>query len=313
VINFRYHLVSLVAVFLALAVGVVVGAALNGPVLAGLKGQVSDLERSSSALRQDNQVLRGQLRSGDSFAAGIAPQAVSGRLAGRSVVIVAGADVAGPLEDAVRTMLLRSGATVTGQLQLTAGYSDPQRAAELRSYVTGDSMPAGFRLPESEDVSVLGSALLSYLLLGQGHARPDARDVTQVVTGLATLRMVYLDSRGIAPADCAVLVVAGQPSGPDAASRLQAMTDLASALARGGHGAVVVGDRAAAGSGGVLGRIRADRRLAATVSTVDGVDSAAGQVAMVYALAGRAAGNAGKAGQYGTAGNAQAVLPGISR
>jgi hypothetical protein len=44
VIDFRYHLVSIVAVFLALAVGVVLGsAALNGPVVAGLRKSVSTL------------------------------------------------------------------------------------------------------------------------------------------------------------------------------------------------------------------------------------------------------------------------------
>ena len=41
-INFRYHVVSLTAVFLALAIGLVVGtAALNGPVADSLRGQVS--------------------------------------------------------------------------------------------------------------------------------------------------------------------------------------------------------------------------------------------------------------------------------
>ena len=40
-INFRYHVVSLTAVFLALAIGLVVGtAALNGPVADTLSDQV---------------------------------------------------------------------------------------------------------------------------------------------------------------------------------------------------------------------------------------------------------------------------------
>ena len=54
-INFRYHVVSLTAVFLALAIGLVVGtAALNGPVADALKEQVN-------ALRKDNQQLRDQV------------------------------------------------------------------------------------------------------------------------------------------------------------------------------------------------------------------------------------------------------------
>ena len=41
-IDFRYHLVSLIAVFLALAIGIVIGTTpLNGPVLDDLHGQVT--------------------------------------------------------------------------------------------------------------------------------------------------------------------------------------------------------------------------------------------------------------------------------
>ena len=56
-INFRYHVVSLTAVFLALAIGLVVGtAALNGPVADSLKDQVQGLNRDNSNLReQQNQ------------------------------------------------------------------------------------------------------------------------------------------------------------------------------------------------------------------------------------------------------------------
>jgi Ca2+/Na+ antiporter len=55
VIDFRYHLVSIVAVFLALAVGVVLGsAALNGPVVAGLRKSVSTLRHEEDNLGSQN-------------------------------------------------------------------------------------------------------------------------------------------------------------------------------------------------------------------------------------------------------------------
>ena len=51
-INFRYHVVSLTAVFLALAIGLVVGtAALNGPVADSLEDQVNALSKDNSNLR----------------------------------------------------------------------------------------------------------------------------------------------------------------------------------------------------------------------------------------------------------------------
>ena len=55
-INFRYHVVSLTAVFLALAIGLVVGtAALNGPLSEDLKDKVN-------ALSQQNQQYRAQVK-----------------------------------------------------------------------------------------------------------------------------------------------------------------------------------------------------------------------------------------------------------
>ena len=52
VIDFRYHLVSIVAVFLALALGIVVGAtALRGPL-------VDELKDNSNRLKDSNEVLR---------------------------------------------------------------------------------------------------------------------------------------------------------------------------------------------------------------------------------------------------------------
>ena len=43
-IDFRYHLVSLIAVFLAVALGIVIGTtALNEPILADIENQVTAL------------------------------------------------------------------------------------------------------------------------------------------------------------------------------------------------------------------------------------------------------------------------------
>ena len=54
-INFRYHVVSLAAVFIALAIGLVVGtAAFNGPAADALDDQVA-------AMRSDNNKLRDEV------------------------------------------------------------------------------------------------------------------------------------------------------------------------------------------------------------------------------------------------------------
>ena len=69
---------------------------------------------------------------------------------------------------------------------------------------------------------------------------------------------------------------------------------------------MLAGDLAAAGRGGVLAAVRADRSLAADVSTVDSADTATGQILTVYAVAEQAAGHAG---HYGLAPSADATVP----
>ena len=60
VIDFRYHLVSLIAVFLAVALGIIIGTtALNEPILADIEGQVTDLEQDKRSLEDRTQQLQG--------------------------------------------------------------------------------------------------------------------------------------------------------------------------------------------------------------------------------------------------------------
>lgn len=72
-INFRYHVVSLTAVFLALAIGLVVGtAALNGPVADSLKETVNGLRKDNQQMRQTVNSLQKQLDMEEEFAAEMA-------------------------------------------------------------------------------------------------------------------------------------------------------------------------------------------------------------------------------------------------
>ena len=68
-IDFRYHLVSLIAVFLAVALGIIIGTtALNEPIQADIEGQVTDLEQDKRALEDRTQQLQTQVDTADSFA-----------------------------------------------------------------------------------------------------------------------------------------------------------------------------------------------------------------------------------------------------
>ena len=76
VIDFRYHLVSIIAVFLALAVGIVVGtAALNGPIQTNLNNNLNRVTDEKRGLEGDVSELRGAARRRRRVRAGGRPAA----------------------------------------------------------------------------------------------------------------------------------------------------------------------------------------------------------------------------------------------
>ena len=88
--DFRYHALSLAAVLLALAVGVVIGVAIGDSnlVSSAKSGIVHDLSSEVQGAQQQAETLRGQLSSEEAFANDLYPIAVHGLLSGRSIGLV---------------------------------------------------------------------------------------------------------------------------------------------------------------------------------------------------------------------------------
>ena len=310
-IDFRYHLVSLIAVFLAVALGIVIGTtALNAPILEDLEGEVAALAEDKRELETQTQKLQAQVDTGDAFGQAVAPALVAGSLAGRSVVLVAtGEDVAVETVEELTTLVGEAGGTVTGTIRLQPGYTDPAGAAEVQSYVTGPGLPTGVTLPETDDTGQLVGSLLGQVLMrpaAPGATVPDTAALSSVLAGLRALDVLDVESASVTPADFAVLLTAGAPAEEDGAQRTDTLVDLALALDAAGSGAVVAGDAASAGDPGLVGVIRADPEDSAAVSTVDNVDTAPGRISTVLAL-GRE--GAGTSGAYGVGEDTQPVPP----
>src|ERR1700754_2370858 len=102
----RYHATSLIAVFLALAIGILIGAEFGGDALQGTR---KDLERSLVGNLQDARAeadeLSGELGRSDEFAERVYPVLTRDRLAGRRIAIIAmgglPSDVTAAVEDAL--------------------------------------------------------------------------------------------------------------------------------------------------------------------------------------------------------------------
>ncbi len=308
-IDFRYHLVSLIAVFLAVALGIVIGTtALNGPILDDLEGQVSSLEQDKRFLEDRSQTLQGRVDYSDEFQLAVAPALVEGALTDSSVLlVVAGEDVEAEEVEEVSALITEAGGTVTGQITLTQDFSDPATESSLQSYATGSGLPAGITLPDVDDAGELvGSLLAQVLMISPDGTVPDTAATSSVLAGLPALDVLRTDTDSVSPADYAVVLTSGVLSGEDAADRNANLIELVSALDAAGSGVVVAGGALSARENGLVGAVRSDPDVSAAVSTVDNVTIPAGRISTVLAL--RAEGE-GTSGAYGTGENTSPVPP----
>lgn len=180
-INFRYHVVSLTAVFLALAVGLVLGSTvLNGPMLDALENRVNTLGRDNSQLREQVSFLEQEVDREQDFAVEAAPYLLTDALTDRRVAVVVLPNGEDYVEGVVDSLVL-AGADITGAVTLTDKFTHPQhRRGELLdlshralpSSVDADSLPA------NSDGVETSAALLAAVLFDRGSEDLDGLDTT---------------------------------------------------------------------------------------------------------------------------------------
>ncbi|MDQ4038131.1 MAG: copper transporter [Actinomycetota bacterium] len=299
-IDFRYHLVSLIAVFLAVALGIVIGTTqLNGRVLDGLEAQVGVLTDDNNELEAQTDRLTEQLTQDDAYDDAVAPLVVANRMVGSSVLVVVTNDEVTPdVVGQITSLLGASGAALAGTLRIQPAFTDPQTAPDLQEYVTGNGLPPGVTLPQTDETPALVASLMSQVLMrpANGGPAPTETSTTTVLAGLAALGVVTSESGDVESADYVLILTAGALTGEESEARNRALVSLAVALDAAGSGAVVAGDASADAEGGLVTAIRSDGAAATALSTVNNVDSAAGRVAALLALT---AERTGQSGNYG--------------
>src|SRR3712207_250787 len=146
-VDFRYHVVSIVAVFLALGIGIVFGTtAINRAILDNLEGNVSRLAGDKRALEDERRILTDRATDAEAWGQAVSPTLVNGVLAGERVVVVSAPGATRDLRDGVVKQLTAAGATVTGRIRLSAALNDPARVTELDDLVVRE-LPSGLTLP----------------------------------------------------------------------------------------------------------------------------------------------------------------------
>jgi copper transport outer membrane protein MctB len=307
VINFRYHVVSLTAVFLALAIGLVVGtAALNGPVADSLRDQLTALNKDNSNKRDQVNQYREQLNSSQDFATELAPTVLNGKLAGRKLLVIAlpGSD---PYVEGVVTMLAVAGATVTARIAVQDKFFDPNTSTELLDLANQSSQPTILTegLPVNSDGVETASAQLALALFQRtGLVQAAAGDVTAVLTAYTEQNYLTVSDKAVGGAEGAVIVSGPPAVDKDAAKKSQSMVTLANQFST-DKPAVIAGD--GVGDGNLISAVRGDPTLVKRISTVDNASTVQGQVSTGMATVERVVQD--KVGQYGTAAGASSLVP----
>lgn len=137
-ISWRYHLVSIVAVFLALGLGVLAGTTvLDQGLVNTLRSQTTELRKDLDDLRQTVTEQRRDLATLTAFGEQALPYLVSDRLFGRPVVIVTQDGVEDATLAEARRALDLSGANILTTLTVRAEMvaDDPSTRAELAGIV----------------------------------------------------------------------------------------------------------------------------------------------------------------------------------
>ena len=274
--DFRYHALSLAAVFLALGIGIVLGVTIGDSLVSETEeGLRSNLRGDLVSARDQVEDLRGELGQRDEVIERSYPLLVEDRLDRRRVAIVVFGslpdDVAAPMRDAIRD--------AGGEVDSTSVIASPPDERAL-----GDAVGGRFeRLGSDEDLlRDLGERIGRSIALGGRVANTLERQLDEEFQG---------DYEG---ADA--VVVYREPADDQSDTAVALQESLIDGLVTRRNVPVVGVERSDTDPSQI--RFYRDNGL----STVDNLDEAAGRIALVFALD-------GERGSFGFKDSAEDPLP----
>ncbi|MGI9161620.1 MAG: copper transporter [Mycobacterium sp.] len=306
-ITLRHHIISLAAVFLALAIGVVLGSGvLNDTMRSGVSEGKAALQKQAGSLTDEKDTLAGRLKAADQFDAQISGRVVRDALAGKSVVVFRTPDAEDGDVDALVGLVGQAGGTVTGTVGLTDAFVDAADAEKLRSVVNSPIVPAGAQLDTAlVDQSSQAGDLVGLAVLINRDPKIAPVDDPARDTVLGALRDTgFITYDRVGAADTA-LVITGGALADDAGNRGLTVARFAAGLAPHGSGTVLAGRDGSAGGVSAVAVTRNDAALAGAVTTVDDIGTVAGRITTILALQALIAGVA--PAKYGVGAGAAAV------
>jgi biopolymer transport protein ExbD len=295
VIDFRYHLVSIIAVFLALAIGLAIGANLLPEATeAALKKAANTVTSQNKSLSQQVKNLQQQDSANQNFAQAAAGRLLGHLLTGQRVVLVTAPNSDGQVVSGVTAAVQQAGGSVTGQVALQAQFFDSSDATQSKLNQLAQSLApdAGVSLdgPRSGDAvagqeqaaRVISAAIVSKDGIGLTPTQDQA-----VLGGFGQggyLQISHQPSGSTGTLAAATLAIVVAPSAPPALSNSSpanlALIAVAEQLKAGSEGTVLVASLQGSGPGSVISAVAGQGK----VSTVDDADKPVGEIITVQAL-----------------------------
>jgi hypothetical protein len=309
-ISLRQHALSLAAVFLALAVGVVLGSGfLSDTLLSSLRDEKRDLYSQINGLNDQKNALNEKLAAAGNFDNQLVGRIVHDALGGKSVVVFRTPDARDDDVATIAKFIGQAGGTVAATVSLTQEFVDANSAEKLRTVVNSSILPAGQQLSTKlvDQGSQAGDLLGIAMLINANPALPPVDD-PQRDTVLAALRdtgFITYQAGEHMPAANAALVITGGSLPQDAGNQGVSVARFSAALAPHGSGTLLAGRDGSATGGAAVAVTRADAGMNSTISTVDDIDTPPGRITAVLGLHDLI--NGGHVGQYGTGHGATSI------
>jgi hypothetical protein len=285
-IDFRYHLVSIIAVFLALAVGLAVGStALSGKAEEVLTAAQQHALAENNALRKNDKLLQSEVAADQAVAAANSKAMLDGLLQNERVVLIAAPGADSAVLSGLSTALRQADATVTGEVQLNSAFTTTSGQTEdaLSELAHSLAAQAGLSLAQDPATDVAGQQAAAQVLadsLVSSSGTETSTSSQNILSDFSEAGFISVvsGSPADAPAQLAVLVT---PNGPPPQSASQVLVAFAQELKSAGGATVMAGAVSSIGAGSA---ISAEDSTGPVVSTVDNADKESGQILVVQVL-----------------------------
>ncbi|WP_164545173.1 copper transporter [Antribacter gilvus] len=299
-IDFRYHLVSLISVFLALAVGIILGAGpLQGSIGELAEEQVDQLRDERNAYRDQLESAQEQLDEDDRFVEAAGGQLLAGRLEGQRVAVLELGEVSDEVHDGVVDQIVAAGGEVVADGSLTEVWYSPDEASMRRTLAAGFRETFGDGVPDGT-TPPLAAALAIALTGGTDGTRSE--EAIDLENQLEQLKFLEVGAEQTEGADAVVLLAAplrepepaAETTEEDAETPTSVWTSVAATLQDRGVSVVLAGPAEVATD--VVTAVRADEAIARKVTTVSGVARSVGRITVPLAVAATLGGVSGHFG-----------------